>query len=114
VIALESDAALADQARTALSREGIANATIVACPLESGHVAGGPYDVVLIGGGVERLPPVIVSQLAPSGRLVTVMRRRNRLGEAILYRRSPAAEVALFDAATPLMPGFAAEPSFVF
>jgi protein-L-isoaspartate(D-aspartate) O-methyltransferase len=114
VVAVESDPALADQARTALSREGISNATVATGALESGHAAGGPYDIVLIAGAVERLPPGIVSQIAPSGRLVTVMRRRNRVGEAILYRRSPAAEVALFDAGTPLMPGFAAEPSFVF
>lgn len=114
VVGIEQDAVLADLARTALAREGVANASILTAPFETGHVAGGPYDVVLIGGGIERLPPTIVSQMAPSGRLVTVMRRRNRVGEAILYRRSPAAELPLFDAAPPLLPGFAAEPSFVF
>ena len=114
VVALESDPALAGRARAALAAEGIANATVVVGPLEAGHAALGPYDVVLIAGAVEHLPRALIDQLAHDGRLATVVRRRNRVGEAILYRRSPAAEVPLFDAATPLMPGFAAEPSFVF
>ncbi len=114
VVALERDPALADRARANLSELGVANATVATGPLEAGHAALGPYDVVLIGGAVERLPRAILDQLSHGGRLLAVLRRRDRVGEAVLCRRSPAAEVPLFDAATPLMPGFAAEPSFVF
>ncbi|MCK6452160.1 MAG: protein-L-isoaspartate O-methyltransferase [Alphaproteobacteria bacterium] len=114
VVALESDPRLAERARANLSELAIANATVTTGPLEAGHAALGPYDVVLIGGAVERLPRAVVDQLSHGGRLVTVMRRRDRVGEAVLHRRSPAAEIALFDAATPVMPGFVAEPSFVF
>ncbi len=42
---------------------------IVEGPLEAGHKAGAPYDLVLIDGAVEHLPDAIIKQLADGGRL---------------------------------------------
>jgi protein-L-isoaspartate(D-aspartate) O-methyltransferase len=114
VVALECDPRLADRARATLAAEGASAVTVAAGDLVQGHPAGAPYDVILIEGRIERLPSALLGQLAPGGRLVTVMAERGRVGEAIIVRQGSAARVALFDAATLPLPGFAAEPGFVF
>lgn len=116
VTALESDPALARQARGALAGLGIANATVVEGRLDQGYQPQAPYDVILIGGAIEHLPRAISDQLAQGGRVVAVLasRARGRMGEASLYTGRPLTRVPLFDAATGLLPGFADEPRFVF
>lgn len=116
VVAVECDAGLARQARGALAALGVSNATVIDGALDKGHAALAPYDAIMIGGAIERLPGAIAGQLAFGGRLVAVLASpgRGRMGEASLYCGRPLQRVALFDAATGLLPGFAAEPSFVF
>jgi protein-L-isoaspartate(D-aspartate) O-methyltransferase len=116
VVAVESDPALARRARETLQGLGVANATVVDGLLERGHQALAPYDVIVIGGAIERLPRAVADQLTHGGRLVAVLasRARGRMGEASLYTGRPLTRVTLFDAATGLLPGFAAEPGFVF
>jgi protein-L-isoaspartate(D-aspartate) O-methyltransferase len=114
VVAVECDAGLARRARGALAAHGIANATVVDGALERGHAALAPYDAILIGGAIEELPRAVSDQLAFGGRLVAVYAPRGRTGEGSLYAGRPLTRVALFDAATGRMPGFAAEPSFAF
>ena len=62
VAALESSPGLATRAREL----GIATAE---GPLEAGHQAGAPYQLILIDGAVEYIPDAIVEQLADGGRL---------------------------------------------
>jgi protein-L-isoaspartate(D-aspartate) O-methyltransferase len=114
VVALEGDPRLADRARAILAAEGVTGVSVVAGDLAQGHPPGAPYDVILVEGRIERLPPVLLGQLAAGGRLVAVMAERGRVGEAVLVRQGSGARVALFDAATLPLPGFAAEPGFVF
>ena len=114
VVAVESDARLAGETRGNLAALGLANATVVSGPLDAGHPALGPYDVILVDGAIERLPRAILDQLAYGGRIAAVFKRNGRMGEASLWRGNPPARTALFDAATPLLAEFAAEPSFVF
>ena len=68
VVAVESDPALAAQAREALA--GYANVAIVEGPLETGNEAGAPYDVLMIDGAVEHVPDALIAQLAAGGRVV--------------------------------------------
>lgn len=114
VVALEQDSRLADRARANLAALALPDASVVVGELTQGYAAGAPYDVILIAGRIERLPPVLLAQLAPGGRLVAVMGERGRVGEAVIVHQGSAARVPLFDAASRLMPGFAAEPGFVF
>ena len=69
VVALESDAALLAIARRALA--GSTNVAVVEGPLHAGHPAGAPYDVLIIDGCVEQLPPALVEQIRLGGRVVT-------------------------------------------
>ena len=116
VVAVESDPALARRASAALTDLGAANAAVVEGPMGKGHPQGAPYDAILIGGAIEVLPRAVQDQLAQGGRIVAVLAShgRGRMGEASLYAGRPLTRVALFDAATGLLPDFAAEPGFVF
>jgi protein-L-isoaspartate(D-aspartate) O-methyltransferase len=116
VIALEEDSELARIGRSALVDHRIASVTYVEAPLKAGHRARAPYDVILFGGAVASIPDEISAQLAEGGRMGVVLREPGSVGRAVLITRAGAvlAQRVIFDAATPLLPGFEAEPGFVF
>jgi protein-L-isoaspartate(D-aspartate) O-methyltransferase len=116
VIALEEDPELARIGRSALVDHRIASVTYVEAPLTGGHRARAPYDLILFGGAVASVPDEISAQLAEDGRMAAVLRPPGSVGRAVLITRAGAtlAQRVIFDAATPLLPGFAAEPGFVF
>ncbi|HXV25994.1 MAG TPA: protein-L-isoaspartate O-methyltransferase [Alphaproteobacteria bacterium] len=115
VVALECDGTLARRAGAALSELALDNAVVVEGPLEQGWPAQAPYDVVMLGGAAARIPEALLGQLAEGGRLAGV-EMRGRVGRAVLYARyhGSISGRTLFDAAVPLLPGLAEEPSFVF
>jgi protein-L-isoaspartate(D-aspartate) O-methyltransferase len=115
VVALEEDGELAQAAKTALSAVRATNVTIVTGPLKSGWPAARPYDVIMLEGATEVVPLGLHPQLREGGRLVCVL-GRGPAGKAMLYR-SLEGELSgrpIFDAAAPLVPGFAQSPEFVF
>ncbi|MGF1607765.1 MAG: protein-L-isoaspartate O-methyltransferase [Kiloniellales bacterium] len=116
VVALESDPELARQANALLNELGADNAVVVTGPLGEGYPKQAPYNVILIDGAVSAVPKAISDQLADGGRLVAVVKEGVGLGRAILAQRSGdhVAQRVLFDAATPYLPEFEAEPGFVF
>ena len=116
VIALEEDPELARLARAALVEHAIASVSIVEGPLSQGYRPRAPYDVILFGGAVADIPAEIASQLAEDGRLLAVIKSGNTIGRATLTIRTGGliARRAIFDAATPLLPGFSPRPAFVF
>ena len=116
VVALEENPELARLGRSALVDHRIASVTYVEAPLMGGHRARAPYDVILFGGAVVAVPDEITAQLADGGRLGAVLREPGSVGRATLITRTGAvlAQRVIFDAATPLLPGFEPEPGFVF
>jgi protein-L-isoaspartate(D-aspartate) O-methyltransferase len=110
VTALEEDAALA---RTAQKNLGDA-VTVATGALTAGWVAAAPYDIILLNGACEVIPPAVFQQLKEGGRLLCIMGAAP--GKATLYLRDGDnfSSRALFDAAAPLLPGFARAPAFVF
>jgi protein-L-isoaspartate(D-aspartate) O-methyltransferase len=116
VVAVESDRSLAGQAVTRLRELGVTNAAIVEGPLTEGYAARAPYDVILFEGAVARLPETITNQLVEGGRLLCVLQEGGGMGRAHILTRIGGllSRRAAFDAAVPLLPGFQAEPSFVF
>ncbi|MBM3530650.1 MAG: protein-L-isoaspartate O-methyltransferase [Alphaproteobacteria bacterium] len=115
VVGLEQDEALVRQASLALSGLGIGNAKVVAGPLDRGWPAAGPYDAIVLQGATENVPSALLSQLKDGGRLVCVL-GRGAGAKAMLYRRieGELSGRPIFDAAAPLLPGFARVPAFVF
>jgi protein-L-isoaspartate(D-aspartate) O-methyltransferase len=115
VVALEEDPALAGKALENLEAIGASNVTVVTGPLTQGRQASAPYDVIFVNGATEVVPHTLCGQLAEGGRMVAVFGRAP-LGRAMLYR-AVGGDVSgwpIFDAAAPLLPGFAAAQAFVF
>ncbi len=116
VVALESDAALAKEAIEALTELDVDNAAVVEGPLDEGYPRQAPYDVIVLGGSVDAVPDAITDQLVEGGRLVAVVNVAPSVGNIELIHRSHGglSRRLLFDAAVPVLPGYAAELGFVF
>jgi protein-L-isoaspartate(D-aspartate) O-methyltransferase len=116
VVALEEDPDLSRRARAALVDHAIAVVNVVEGPLRDGYRARAPYDVILFGGAIVEVPTEIASQLTEGGRLLAVVRPENAVGRATLTTRTGGvlARRVIFDAATPVLPGFSPKPAFVF
>jgi protein-L-isoaspartate(D-aspartate) O-methyltransferase len=108
VVAVETSAALIDQAREV----GI---EVVKGQLQAGHRQGAPYDQILIDGAIEEIPDAIVDQLAEGGRLGTAITDRG-ITRLIVGRKSGIAfgYLSLADAGVPALPGFARPKAFTF
>ena len=115
VIALEDDADLASQAKSALAAVGAVQVEVVTGPLTAGWTAGGPYDVILLNGSTEIAPDTLGRQLKPAGRLLGVY-SRSAASKAMIYHLIEGHAVGrpIFEAAARLLPGFAAPLEFVF
>jgi protein-L-isoaspartate(D-aspartate) O-methyltransferase len=117
VVAVEADAGLAAAAQQTLRDLAVAGVQQVSGPAEQGSAASAPYDVILIEGGVGEVPAAIVDQLAEGGRLATVISDPSgALGVAQLFVKQGGVTSGrpLFDAGTPLLPGFARPSRFTF
>jgi protein-L-isoaspartate(D-aspartate) O-methyltransferase len=53
-------------------------ATVVAGDGRLGHPAGAPYDAICVAASADDLPPALLEQLAPGGRLVAPLRTEGR------------------------------------
>ncbi len=115
VVALESDAALAESATKALQDLSMDNVAVVSGSLPDGYPDEGPYDAIFVGGRVDEIPPALLDQLKDGGRLVAV-RGAPKYARAVLWRRVGANfdEKEYFEAGAPMLPGFAKAKEFVF
>jgi len=115
VVALEEDPALARMAGETIRTLGFANVSVATGPLTAGSASGAPYDAIVLEGAAEVMPDALTAQLKEGGRLVAVV-GSVPMGKATLYRKIAGhmTAVPLFDAAAPLLPGFAKPAAFVF
>ena len=113
VVGLEEDEALAEDAQRILSEQGVDNAAVVSGPLTEGHAKSGPYDVIILQGGVEQVPTALTDQLKEGGRMAClfaegalgVARIGYKIDGAMTWRFS-------FNAAAPVLAGFEAHRAF--
>src|SRR6266480_3973410 len=113
---LEDDEQLARLGRAALVDHRIGSVVYVDGPLNTGHRQRAPDDLILFAGAVAEIPSEIAAQLAEAGRMAAVLRAAQGVGRATLTTRTGGvlAHRVIFDAATPLLPGFVPKPAFVF
>ncbi len=115
VVAVEEDDALAHAAEAALARTGSETVVLHKGPLAQGAEAHAPYDVMIVQGGIEEFPQALVGQLREGGRVAAlfmqgalgVVRLGIRKGDEVTWRD-------IFNAAAPVLPGFAATAVFNF
>ena len=102
------------QAEATLAQAGADNAAVVAGDLAAGSAKHGPYDVIIIEGAVETVPEAILAQLKEGGRIAALF-MENALGTVRIGHKIDG-ELSwryAFNAAAPLLPGFAAAKGFV-
>ena len=116
VVAVESDEALSARAQETLAELDIDNVVMVNQDYTQGYADQAPYDAILINGSVAECPENIVSQLAEDGRLVCVVRDERSMGRITLVQRvrGVTSEIELYDAGTPMLPGFEPAAAFEF
>lgn len=113
VVALEEDAALADGAKAALAAHGVVNAQVVAGALAAGNAAHGPYDLIVVEGGVETVPQTLLAQLKEGGRIGAVF-MEGALGTVKVGLKTEGKITwrYAFNATAPVLPGFAVARAF--
>ncbi|UVO55833.1 protein-L-isoaspartate O-methyltransferase [Sphingomonas sp. SUN039] len=110
VTGVESDAALAAQAKS-----NISGVRLVEGPLENGAAAHAPYDAIVIDGAVEFVPEALVAQLALTGRLTAAILENGVAHLAVGRRGGSGFALSTFvDAESVVLPGFVRPREFVF
>jgi protein-L-isoaspartate(D-aspartate) O-methyltransferase len=113
VTAVETDEALLAIARDALA--DTAKVELVEGPLPQGWAAGAPYDVLIVDGAVEELPPALIEQVQVGGRVVTGLAERGVTRLAAGRKTTGGFGLAAFaDAECVRLPGFARPVGFRF
>lgn len=113
VVAIEEEG-LAAQAEATLATMGADNVAVVTGALTEGAPKHGPYDAILIEGGVAQVPEALLAQLKEGGRIVAIFmegplgttRVGHKIDGIVAWRYA-------FNAAAPVLPGFAATQEFV-
>ena len=113
VVALEEDEDLAREAQEALMTAGADNVALHTGPLAEGAAQHGPYDVVIIQGGVARVPQTLLDQIKDGGRIGCLF-MDGALGEVrIGYKIDGRISWRnVFNAGAPVLPGFEAHNQF--
>lgn len=114
VVAVEENEGLALQAQSRLSSEGVDNAAVVVAPLAAGDAKHGPYDVIMVQGGVEQVPQTLIDQMKDGARIGAVF-MEGALGIARVGHKANGRVTwrFAFNAAAPVLDGFGARRAFV-
>ncbi len=113
VIAVEEDTEMAAEAEARLVMTGADNVAVFPAPLAEGGPRHGPYDAVMLQGGIEILPNAIMSQIKDGGRIAAIFvqgalgvcRMGLRNGGSVDWRDA-------FNAVAPVLRGFVREREF--
>jgi len=129
VTTLEIVPDLAQFAADNLRRAWIANATVLEADASKAPPIDGPFDVIVLSGSVAEVPPALLGQLKPAGRLVAIVGQLPVM-RAVLLTRAAAetgpdaprdvvpggghSTVELFDTVAPRLVGFGEPSRFTF
>jgi protein-L-isoaspartate(D-aspartate) O-methyltransferase len=116
VVTLEILPELAALARANLDRAGLMNVTVRQADGARGLAEEGPFDVIVLSGSVSAVPPALLAQLKPGGRLAAVVGQQPIM-RGVLYTRGTSDDFSsteLFDTVAPRLVGFEEPSRFKF
>jgi protein-L-isoaspartate(D-aspartate) O-methyltransferase len=116
VILVEPEPAAARQVETLLEEFGVDNVVVaVSDDVTAGQPSQAPFDVILLAGAVETVPPALWDQIGEGGRLVAVI-DDGRVGKGTIFTRlhGVIGRQVLFDAGIPRLPGLGRRAEFAF
>jgi len=113
VVGVEADADLVAEAEALMAAQSRDNVIVVTGALAEGAPQHGPYDAMLVQGGVETFPDTLAAQLREGGRVACVFmegplgicRIGHRHDNMINWRDA-------FNATAPVLPGFELRRAF--
>src|SRR5687768_2368237 len=93
VFTIERHPELAERATRDLAAAGFANVKVRTGDGTLGWPEEAPFDAILVSAGGPDVPPTLLAQLAPGGRLVIPVGPTPRLQELVRIRRTPEGNV---------------------
>ncbi|WP_370253904.1 protein-L-isoaspartate O-methyltransferase [Nioella sp.] len=114
VVAVEEVESLASEAQGILGEQGVDNVAVIEGALAEGSAKHGPYDVIVIEGGVETIPAALIDQLKDGGRIAAIF-MDGALGECRIGHKLDGKMNwrMAFNATAPVLPGFTKASGFV-
>ncbi len=114
VVAVEDAPEFAAEAQTLLVEHGADNVAVIEGALAEGAAKHGPYDVIVLEGSVEHIPPNLLEQLNEGGRIgaiflegsLGVCRIGYKIDGEMTWRFA-------FNAGAPVLNGFERQSVFV-
>lgn len=109
VVAIELLPELAVQARRNLNQAGVAGVLILVGDGRRGAPERGPFDAVVVSAAATEIPPALLSQVAPGGKLICPVASRSRNGSGACKGRTgtgcewTSVSVALCPCSAPMM-----------
>lgn len=115
VVSLEINPVLAQTAQQNLAAAGVRNVHVETADGSRGCAERGPFDVIVISGGIPAVPDRILAQLAPGGRLLAVAgETQAMLAQVVTCEKPDTYRVTpLFETNLPWLRNFAGT-GFVF
>jgi protein-L-isoaspartate(D-aspartate) O-methyltransferase len=116
VVAVEQNPEFVREANRLLAELTADNTAVIEGRLTEGCPKQAPYDAIVIEGAVAEIPDAIIQQLGEGGRLVCIVAGVGGLGKGTLVTRfgGTVNRRIVFDAGTPILPGFEKRPTFAF
>ena len=113
VVAVEADEAMAAEASEILMNTGADNVAVHCGALVDGSAKHGPYDVIVVEGGVGEVPASLSDQLKDGGRIAAIF-MDGALGEVRvgLKRGQDVSWRMAFNATAPVLSGFEQKAEF--
>lgn len=115
VIAVDNRSGSVEKTQEQLGQMEIGNVAVLKAKLTDGYPSEGPFDAILIEGGVEMMPESLLSQLSETGKCAAIWRQNSKAqGEASLWTKAGDGYVrrGLFNAQVPTLSEFTAKPTF--
>ena len=113
VVALEEDEEMASEAQDQLVNVGADNVVLQVGTLAEGAAEHGPYDAIIVQGGVGELPVALTDQLKEGGRIICLFMVEALGAVRIGYKTSAGMSWRFeFNAGAPVLPGFQKQRAF--
>jgi len=115
VVTLEIKETLVRLATENLRRAGVSNVTVVKADGAHGYAAEAPFDAIVLSGSVAKVPPELLAQLKPGGRLVAI-EGDDPIMSAVRYTQGPEGvmRTPLVEINAKRLVGFPETPRFHF
>ena len=116
VLSFEIHADVAQMAQRHLAQAGITNAQVRAQDGALGAASEGPFDAIVLGGSVSKVPQALLDQLALGGRLIAIVGEEPVMQTTLFTRVGPQSwqTKVLWDTLAPPLQGFAQPSAFHF